>query len=234
MEPKKHQKYRIDQNSTFHFSTGLAIVLLLIYMALEWKTYEQNDDWDVSIEFQDEIMEDVPITVHQLKLPPPRMVHTPPLIEITENDDDLIETLIESTESNANTEIVPIDSIVVLNSPEDVEIPFIVIEEVPVFPGCEKQKNKRSCFQQKIMEHVKKHFRYPELAKKMELQGRVYVQFTIQKDGGIGDIQMRGPDKILEEEAARIISKLPKMIPGKQRGKAVKVPFTIPIVFKLQ
>ena len=68
----------------------------------------------------------------------------------------------------------------------------------------------------------------------MGVQGRVNVMFVIQKDGSIGNVRMRGPDKNLEEEAARIISKLPKMTPGKQRGRPVRVPFSIPITFKLQ
>ena len=68
----------------------------------------------------------------------------------------------------------------------------------------------------------------------MGLQGRVNVVFTIEKDGSIGNVRMRGPHEVLEGEAARIISKLPKMTPGKQRGTPVKVPFAIPITFKLQ
>ena len=68
----------------------------------------------------------------------------------------------------------------------------------------------------------------------MGIQGRVYVNFVIAKDGSIQEIRMRGPDKNLEKEAQRIISKLPKMIPEKQRGRPVRVPFSIPITFRLQ
>ena len=85
-----------------------------------------------------------------------------------------------------------------------------------------------------IQKHIGKNFRYPEIAQEMGVQGRVSVMFVIQKDGSIGNVRMRGPDKNLEKEAARIISKLPKMTPGKQRGRAVRVPFSIPINFKLQ
>ena len=85
-----------------------------------------------------------------------------------------------------------------------------------------------------IQKHVSKHFRYPEIAVDMGIQGRVNTMFVIQKDGSIGSVRMIGPDKTLEEEAARILSKLPKMTPGKQRGQAVRVPFSIPITFKLQ
>ena len=85
-----------------------------------------------------------------------------------------------------------------------------------------------------IQKHIRKNFRYPEIAQDMGIQGRVNVLFVIQKDGSIGDIKMRGPDKSLEAEALRIIQKLPRMIPGKQRGRPVKVPFSIPITFRLQ
>ena len=81
--------------------------------------------------------------------------------------------------------------------------------------------------------HIRKNFRYPEIAQEMGIQGRVYVNFIISKDGRITNVRMRGPDKNLEKEAARIISKLPKMTPGKQRGRPVRVPFSIPITFRL-
>ena len=82
--------------------------------------------------------------------------------------------------------------------------------------------------------HIRKNFRYPEIAQEMGIQGRVYVNFIIAKDGKITNIRMRGPDKNLENEAQRIISRLPSMIPGKQRGRPVRVPFSIPITFRLQ
>ena len=91
-----------------------------------------------------------------------------------------------------------------------------------------------ACFQEMMQKHIRKNFRYPEIAQEMGVQGRVNVMFTIQKDGSIGNIRYRGPDKNLEAEALRIIEKLPRMTPGKQRGRAVRVPFSIPITFKLQ
>ncbi len=85
-----------------------------------------------------------------------------------------------------------------------------------------------------MQQHISKVFRYPELEQEMGIQGRVNVVFDIQKDGSIGNIRMRGPNDNLENEAARIIGKLPKMTPGKQRDQNVKVSFAIPITFKLQ
>ena len=119
---------------------------------------------------------------------------------------------------------------------ESLDVPFAIIEDVPLFPGCErvKKSQRRKCFQEKMARHISKNFRYPEIAQEMGIQGRVYVQFVIDKDGTITAIRTRGPDKNLEKEANRIIAKLPKMTPGKQRGRPVRVPFSIPITFRLQ
>ncbi|WP_349664320.1 TonB family protein [Cellulophaga lytica] len=117
---------------------------------------------------------------------------------------------------------------------ETVDVPFSVVEEVPVFPGCEDALETRDCFNEQIREHIRKNFNYPEEAQKEGVQGRVSVRFVIQEDGSVEDIQMRGPDVRLEEEAMRIIKLLPKFTPGKQRGHNVRVPFSLPITFRLQ
>ena len=115
-------------------------------------------------------------------------------------------------------------------------IPFATIEDVPLFPGCETvpKSKRRDCFQNKMNRHIMQNFRYPEFAQKNGIQGRVFVQFIIGKDGNIADIRSRGPHAILERGAERIIEKLPKMTPGYVNGLPVRVPFSIPITFKLQ
>ena len=142
--------------------------------------------------------------------------------------------MIKASDSNQDTEIVDIDDIEVVDNDVPDKVPFTVIQDVPVFPGCEDADDQRTCFQEMMQKHIRKNFRYPEAAQEMGLQGRVNLVFTIQKDGSIAEVKMRGPHKVLETEAARIISKLPKMTPGKQRGTPVKVPLAIPITFKLQ
>ena len=114
-------------------------------------------------------------------------------------------------------------------------IPFAVIEQIPLFPECEKTERSEqlSCFNNKISEHIVKHFRYPKYALNNNIQGRVLVQFIINKEGKVEKITTRGPHPLLEEEAFRIISRLPKMKPGMQKGKPVKVKYAIPINFKL-
>lgn len=239
MEPKKNPKADLTKNSSLYFVIGLAAVLLFTYVALEWKTYDKSNDYDISMNIDDDLDEEVPMTEQIKTPPPPPPPAAPEIIEIVEDEEEVEETVIESTETSQEEEIIAVEDVDVGEVDEDLDVPFAVIEDVPIFPGCEKEKGKgakamRDCFQSMMKKHISKNFRYPEIAQEMGVQGRVSVMFTIQKDGSIGNVRMRGPDKNLEKEAARIIGKLPKMTPGKQRGRAVRVPFSIPITFKLQ
>ena len=234
MEPKKSPKADVGRNSSLYFVIGLAAVLALVYGAMEWKKYDKANDYDISMNVEDQLDEEVPMTEQIKTPPPPPPPAAPEVIEVVEDEEEVEETVIESTETSQEEEVVEIEEVVVEEVEEDISVPFAVIEDVPVFPGCENAANKKDCFQEKMQDHIRKNFRYPEIAQEMGVQGRVSVIFVIQKDGSIGDIRMRGPDKNLEAEAMRIIQKLPKMTPGKQRGRAVKVPFSIPITFKLQ
>lgn len=234
MEPKKNPKADLTKNSSLYFVMGLAAVMLLTYVAFEWKTYDAVNEYDTSMNVDDLLDEEVPMTEQIKTPPPPPPPQAPEIIEVVEDEEEVEETIIESTETSQDEEIIEVEDVVVDEMEEDLDVPFSVIEDVPVFPGCEKESDKRACFNKMIQKHISKNFRYPEIAQEMGVQGRVNVMFVIQKDGSIGSVRMRGPDKNLEKEAARIIDKLPKMTPGKQRGRAVRVPFSIPITFKLQ
>ncbi|TMM58262.1 energy transducer TonB [Maribacter algarum] len=234
MEPKKNPKADLSRNTGLYFAVGLFAVMALTYFALEHKTYEGGNEYDISMNVDDDLDEEVPMTEQLKTPPPPPPPAAPEIIEVVEDEEEVEETVIESTESNEEEEVMEVEDVEVEEVDEDVDVPFAVIENVPVFPGCESESNKRACFNKMMQKHISKNFRYPEIAQEMGVQGRVSVMFTIQKDGSIGNVRMRGPDKNLEKEAARIISKLPRMTPGKQRGRAVRVPFSIPITFKLQ
>ena len=234
MQPKKNEKVDLTKNSSLYFVIGLSFILLVSWQAIEWKTYKKTYGYE-ALNVEDDDDEEIPIT-EQIKTPPPPPPPPPPapeVIEIVEDEEEVEETVIESTETDEE-EIVEI--VEVEEEEVDIDVPFAVIEDVPIFPGCErvKKSERRNCFQEKMNKHIRKNFRYPEIAQEMGIQGRVYVNFIISKDGSITNIRMRGPDKNLEGEAQRIISKLPKMIPGKQRGRPVRVPFSIPITFRLQ
>ncbi|MBM1105994.1 energy transducer TonB [Aurantibacter crassamenti] len=234
MEPKKNPEADLSNNSGMYFVIGLALVMLITWRALEWKTYEDDTNYDISMNVDDDLDEEVPMTEQIKTPPPPPPPAAPEIIEVVEDEVEVEETVIESTETSQEEEIIEVEDVAVEEVDEDLDVPFAVIEDVPVFPGCEGESDKRACFQKMMQKHIGKNFRYPEIAQEMGVQGRVSVMFTIQKDGSIGNVRMRGPDKNLEKEAARIIGKLPKMTPGKQRGRAVRVPFSIPITFKLQ
>ena len=232
MQPKKNPKADLSQNSSLYFVAGLAFILLVSWQAIEWKTYEKSMYGYEALNVEDDDDEDVPITEQIKTPPPPPPPPAPEVIEVVEDEEEVEETVIESTETDEE-EII--DIVEVEEVEEDIDVPFAVIEDVPIFPGCErvKKSERRTCFQEKMNRHIRKNFRYPEIAQEMGIQGRVYVQFVIAKDGNITGVRMRGPDKNLEKEAARIIGKLPRMTPGKQRGRPVRVPFSIPITFRL-
>ncbi|MGB5821254.1 MAG: energy transducer TonB [Saonia sp.] len=234
MEPKKNPEADLTRNSSLYFVIGLALVMLIVWRGLEWKTYDDDGNFDYTLNVEDELDEEVPMTEQIKTPPPPPPPAAPEVIEIVEDEEEVEETVIESTETSQDEEVIEVDDVAVEEDFEDVDVPFAVIEDVPIFPGCESKSDKRACFNEMMQKHIRKNFRYPEIAQEMGVQGRVSVMFTIQKDGSIGNVRMRGPDKNLEKEAARIIGKLPKMTPGKQRGRAVRVPFSIPITFKLQ
>ena len=224
----------LNKNRNLYFVIGLTLVLGVTWGAVEYKSYERKIDLTNGDMLVDD-EEDVPIT-EQLKTPPPPPPPPPPapeVIEIVEDEEEVEETVIESTESD---EEMVIEDIVVEDDFDDIDVPFAVIEDVPIFPGCESvaKSQRRACFQEQMNKHIRKNFRYPDIAQEMGIQGRVYVNFIISKDGTITNIRMRGPDKNLENEAARIIGRLPQMTPGRQRGRPVRVPFSIPITFRLQ
>jgi protein TonB len=233
METKKNPKVDLNKDSSLYFVIGLALTLLVSWQAIEWKTYDKDLYGYEALNVVQEDIEEIPRSIQLKKPPPPPLRLAPKDIEIVDNEKEVVETVIASSEMNKD-EIV--ETLEVIDDFEDLDIPFEIIEDVPIFPGCEKvdKSQRRNCFQEKMRKHIRKNFRYPEITQKLGIQGRVYVSFVISKDGQIINIKMRGPDKNLEKEAERIISKLPKMIPGKQRGQLVRVPFSIPIVFMLQ
>ena len=234
MQPKKNPKADLNKNRNLYFVIGLTFVTFITWQAIESKTYEKTFDYE-ALNVEDDDDEDIPIT-EQIKTPPPPPPPppAPEVIEVVEDEEEVEETVIESTETDQD-EII-IEEIEVEDEFEDIDVPFAVIEDVPIFPGCESvaKSQRRACFQEQMNKHIRKNFRYPDIAQEMGIQGRVYVNFIISKDGTITNIRMRGPDKNLENEAARIIGRLPQMTPGRQRGRPVRVPFSIPITFRLQ
>ena len=239
MEPKKNLKSDVSRNSSIYFAVGLALMLGVTYMAINYKTYDKSDIALDSLNLDDELDEEVPTTEQLVTPPPPPPPAAPEIIEVVEDEEEVEETVIESSETEMDTEIVEVEDVVVDEVEEDIEVPFSVIENVAVFPGCEKEKGnaaKKACMNEKVNSFIGKKFN-TDLASDLGLppgRKRIFVQFKVDKTGNITSIVARGPHPGLEKEAKRVIGQLPKMKPGKQRGKAVVMPFSIPIVFQVQ
>lgn len=215
-------------------------MLLLAWQAIEWKTYDKSDLDAGMVDVGDELEEEVPIT--QQLTPPPPPPPPPPapeVIEVVEDEEEVEETIIESTEASQEEEIVEVEEIVEEEVEEEIaDVPFAVIENVPIYPGCENESGnnaKKKCMSEKVQKFVQKKFD-TELANDLGLDGkqRIFVQFKINKNGNVVDVRARAPHPRLEREAVDVVKSLPKMTPGKQRGKAVGVLYSLPILFQVQ
>jgi protein TonB len=237
MESKKNLKADVSRNGSIYFAVGLALMLFLTYSTINYKTYDKSLIDIGKLDLDAELDEEIPL-IDQLTPPPPPPPPpaAPEVIEIVEDEEEIEETVIESTETDQDEEI-EVEEIEVEEIYEDVEVPFSVIENVPEYPGCEKGSNteKRKCMSAKIAKFVQRKFN-TDLAGDLGLSGRqrISVIFKIDKKGNVTGVRSRAPHPRLEKEAARVINMLPKMKPGRQRGKAVVVPYSLPITFQVQ
>ena len=152
-------------------------------------------------------------------------------VDVTENVEGITEA-IALNEMPLGEDIEVVDN----ENQEINDVPFAVIDQAPAFPGCEgsTNKEKKMCMSKSISQFVNKNFN-TNLGKELGFTGinRIYVRFKIDKNGRVIDVASRGPHPKLEEEAIRVVSQLPKMTPGKQRGEAVNVLYSLPIVFQV-
>jgi len=227
MEVKKSPKADLESKKSVFMQIGLVAVLAMVLIAFEWTT----TDVDVSqfemvedLEAEEEIM---PITRQEEVKPPPPP--PPPkvadVLNIVEDDVELDEELdIEDTEMDEDTEIDFADLAMEEEEEEDAPV-FFIVEDMPEFPGGEVELRK----------YIAKSVKYPVIAQENGIQGRVYISFVVSKKGEVTDVKVaRGVDPNLDKEAIRVVKAMPKWKPGKQRGKAVKVSYTVPINFVLQ
>jgi protein TonB len=204
-------------------------------MTINWKVYDKSAI-DIGLVNMDELDdEEIPL-LEQVVPPPPPPPAAPEVIEIVEDEEEVEETVIESTETDQEEEM-EIEDLEIEEVEEDIEVPFSVIENVPIFPGCDKGNNeaRRKCMSQKITKFVQRKFN-TDLAGDLGLSGRqrISVIFKIDKNGDVVGVRARAPHPRLVKEATRVVNLLPKMKPGKQRGKAVVVPYSLPIIFQVQ
>tara|TARA_B100001939_G_C16733552_1_gene526555 strand:- start:50 stop:703 length:654 start_codon:yes stop_codon:yes gene_type:complete len=216
MEIKKNPKVDLEKKRSLYLQIGFVIALLLVYAAFEYKNYDKSSYNLGDLNLDDLEEEIIPITKQEQK-PPPPPPPPPEIIEIVEDEVEIEEELeIEDTETDE-------DEIIEIEEEDDDEF-FMVVENMPEFPGGDLG----------LMKYIQKNVKYPPIAKEYNITGKVYVQFIVDKSGTVTNVKVvRGVDKNLDAEAVRVVKSLPKYKPGKQRGKPVRVMFTIPINFTL-
>ncbi|HLV32699.1 MAG TPA: energy transducer TonB [Chitinispirillaceae bacterium] len=228
MEVKKSPKADLENKRNVFLLLGLVVALGFILAAFEYKVSPKKTESLGQVQMQEIEEEIIPITREQQVQPPPPP--PPAVVEVLNIVDDEVEIEDElQIEDTEVTEDMIIDVAPVVQTKQEVEEEdtqvFFIVEEMPEFPGGE------AALRQFIAQSVK----YPVIAQENGIQGRVYVTFVVDADGSISDPRVaRGVDPSLDKEALRVVSLLPKWKPGKQRGKPVRVSYTVPINFQLQ
>lgn len=224
MEPKKTEKADLTKKSFLFLTVGLVVSLLLAIMAFSYRVYDDTSVTDLSKNnaMEEEILE-VPPT-EQLPPPPPK-IQQPQIIEVP--DEKKIEEEIEINMDTEVTEETKVEEIKIAPVEEEKEDPnqiFLVVEETAAPIGGMPA----------FYEFVSKKLKYPAQARRMGVEGKVFVEFVIERDGSITDVKaIKGIGAGCDEEAVRVLQTAPKWKPGKQRGKPVRQRMVLPIAFKL-
>lgn len=243
MQIKKYPDAILENYSKILIQLGLVLSLFIVYEFMKMKSFsgpiEALSGTFVTMEDSEETID---IKPRELQVQPQVKVIMPDKILKVEDEIDIQETIIETTETDESDAVIlnVENEIITVEEEEEVveDVPFVVIEEVPIFPGCTgSNKELRACFSNQISKFILNKFN-AELASDIGLQPgsiqRIFVVFKIDNKGNITNINARAPHKKLKEEAIRVIKLLPKMIPGKQRGRPVGVSYGLPIVFKVE
>ncbi len=229
MEVKKSPKADLENKKTLFTEIGLAVVLAGTLGAFEYSVTDQKIQiMEVSQEV--EAADELPPVTTQEEVKPPPPPPPPPVVEVLTIVDDDTEVAdefdLQDTEADENTEIVEYQAVEVVEEEEDHsdEI-FMIVEQMPVFPGGDAALRK----------YLAQEVKYPVIAQENGIQGRVFVKFVIGADGSVSNVEVARPfDPNLDKEAVRVVKSMPKWSPGKQRGKPVRVSYTVPINFVLQ
>lgn len=226
MQLKKSPKASLEDKKLTYVLIGLVLVLSICYVAFEWTEHEvtKYEVTDTDFFFEEEI--DIQQTTQETPPPPP-----PPAVQEVEvlnvvEDDVETETIEINTEDDKDVEVVIAPPVEAPVEEEEEEVIFMVVESMPEFPGG----------QQALFKYLAENVKYPVIAQENGIQGRVICQFVVNKDGSIVDVVAvrSSGEPSLDKEAIRVIKSMPKWKPGKQRGKPVRVKYTVPVNFRLQ
>ena len=225
MEIKKSPKADLEKGKTLSILMGFVVGLAVLFVGFEWSTRDvmvvQASEGVADIIAEEE----VEITRPENTPPPPPVVTE--VLNVVEDDVELEQQDILSSEDDQTSaqEAVYTPPAVVEEEEESAQQIFTVVEEMPKFPGGDAE----------LLKFIAKSIKYPVIAQENGIQGRVICAFVVNRDGSVVDAEvLRGVDPSLDKEALRVIGTMPKWTPGKQRGKPVRVKYTVPITFRLQ
>lgn len=228
MDTKKTPKAYLENKRTTFLLVGLLAALAIIFVAFEWSDaikVHKIEDANIVV-FEEEMIEQ---TIQEETPPPPPPAEVPDVIEeieVVENTKEVQEVDFTSEDNKDKAqEIIKAPEAKPIEPEDDPDYVFMIVEKQPSFPGG----------QEALMKYLNSNIRYPTIAAENGIQGRVVCQFTVRRDGSIGDIKVlrKAEHPSLDREAVRVIESMPAWEPGKQRGKAVNCKFTLPVVFRL-
>ena len=226
MEEKKSPKANLENKKLMFMQIGLIISLIVAWLAFEYKSYDKREI-DPSLLRQTEVVEEEMVEItkqEEMKPQPVEMPKQTTQLEIVDDDVEVedIEINVETDQSEVIEEYVAPE--IVEEEVVEAEV-FTIVEQMPSFPGGDA----------KMYEYLGKNIKYPQIARETGIQGRVFVNFVVEPDGSVSNVKvLRGIGGGCDEEAMRVVKAMPKWSPGKQRGKTVRVSYTLPVVFKLQ
>ena len=226
MQIKKSIQASLEDKKFTYLLMGFTLVLSICFVALEWTEKEvtkyEITDMDFLIEDEIEIQQ---TSQDITPPPPPPPVQEVEVLNVVEDEKEVAHVEIQTEDTKEEVIIAPpVEK--VEEKEEDEEVIFVVVETMPEFPGG----------QAALFKYLSENVKYPVIAQENGIQGRVICQFVVNKDGAIVDVEVvrSGGDASLDKEAVRVIKSMPKWNPGKQRGKPVRVKYTVPVNFKLQ
>jgi periplasmic protein TonB len=230
MEPKKTPSADLENKKGLFFEIGMiiSIAVILIAFNLNDKIKQVESLGGTTVQQVEE--EIVPITrQEELKAPPPppppQTIEILNIVDNTAQINDDLEILNSEATADTKIEVTQIQIAQTVEKEKEEEKIFVVVEEMPEFPGGELALRK----------YIASAIKYPTVAQENGIQGTVFVSFVVDRDGGVSNVKIvRGVDPSVDKEAMRVVSSLPKWKPGKQRGKPVRVSYSVPIHFQLE
>ena len=225
MEEKKSPKANLENKKLMFTQIGLIISLAIAWAVFEIKSYDKIEIADMGRTA--EVVEEEMVEITKQDQPKPQPVEVPKQttqIQVVEDDVE-----VEDVEINAEVDQNEVIEEYIAPEVEDEEVVeaeiFQIVEEMPEFPGG----------MQKLADYLAKNIKYPQMARESGIQGRVFINFVVEPDGSVSNVNvLRSLGGGCDEEAMRVVKSMPKWKPGKQRGKPVRVSYNLPVNFKLQ